>query len=61
MTGPDTSLVGGVVIIPALTVLNLAVGRLEPLRFFHRVLVSESHHPDQGRRVPRGGHAPRER
>ncbi len=41
ITGPDTSLAGGVVIIVTLTLLNLAVGRLEPLRIFHRLLVSE--------------------
>ncbi len=41
ITGPDTSLVGGVVIILALTLLNLAIGRLEPLRVFHRLLLSE--------------------
>lgn len=41
ITGPDTSLAGGVVIILALSAVNLLVGRLEPLRFFHRLLVSE--------------------
>ena len=39
VTGPDTSLVGGVVIIVTLALLNFAVARLEPLRFFHRFLV----------------------
>ncbi len=41
ITGTDTSLAGGVVIILALTLLNLAIGRLEPLRVFHRLLLSE--------------------
>ncbi len=41
ITGPDTSLAGGVVIIVALTLLNLVMGRLEPLRLFHRFLVAE--------------------
>jgi uncharacterized membrane protein YcaP (DUF421 family) len=41
ITGPDTSLSGGIVIIATLAVVNYAVGRLEPLRFFNRFLGSE--------------------
>ncbi len=41
ITGPDSSLVGGVIIIAALTLLNLAIARLEPLPFFHRFLLPE--------------------
>lgn len=41
VTGPDTSLVGGVLIIATLAVANYGVGKLEPLRFFNRFLQSE--------------------
>ncbi len=39
VTGPDASLVGGVVIIVTLSLLNLAVARLELFDFFHRLLL----------------------
>lgn len=39
VTGPDSSLTGGIVIILTLATLNLAVARLEQLRLFHRYLV----------------------
>lgn len=39
MTGPDTSLGGGLVIIVALVGLNYLVGRLDRFRLFHRLLV----------------------
>jgi uncharacterized membrane protein YcaP (DUF421 family) len=41
ITGPDTSLVGGILIVATLGLLNLAVGRLEMLTFFHRLLLSQ--------------------
>src|SRR5436309_13392301 len=41
MTGPDTSLVGGVVIIGTLIVLNFAIGRLDRFGLFHRLLEPE--------------------
>jgi uncharacterized membrane protein YcaP (DUF421 family) len=41
MTGPDNSLVGGVVIIAALVGLNFVVGRLDRFGLFHRLLESE--------------------
>lgn len=37
MTGPDTSLSGGLVIIATLVLLNFVVGRLERHRLFHRL------------------------
>ena len=37
MTGPDTSLLGGLVIIATLVVVNFAVGRLDAVPFFHRI------------------------
>lgn len=37
MTGPDTSLAGGVVIIATLILLNFAIGRLDRFRLFHRL------------------------
>ena len=40
VTGPDSSLVGGIVIILTLSVLNVIVARLELFDFFHRVLLS---------------------
>jgi uncharacterized membrane protein YcaP (DUF421 family) len=36
MTGPDTSLLGGLIIIATLVVLNLVVARLARLDAFHR-------------------------
>ena len=39
ITGPDTSLAGGIVIVATLGVLNLVVGRLEMFRFFQRLLL----------------------
>ncbi|HZU16091.1 MAG TPA: YetF domain-containing protein [Candidatus Dormibacteraeota bacterium] len=39
MTGPDTSLVGGFLIIATLVVLNRAVAMLDRLGIFHRLLV----------------------
>ncbi len=41
ITGPDTSLVGGVVIVGVLAAVNYAVGRLEQVRLFSRVLEGE--------------------
>jgi uncharacterized membrane protein YcaP (DUF421 family) len=41
MTGPDTSLSGGLVIIATLVVLNFAIGRLDRLGLFHRLLEAE--------------------
>lgn len=41
MTGPDTSLAGGVVIVVALVLFNYGVGRLDRFRFFHRLLEPE--------------------
>src|SRR5256885_994345 len=41
MTGPDTSLGGGLVIIVTLIVLNFAVGRLDRFGLFHRLLEPE--------------------
>ena len=40
MTGPDTSLVGGLVLIVALVGANFAVGRLDRLSMFHRIFGS---------------------
>jgi len=37
MTGPDTSLTGGLVIIVSLLVANFVVARLDRLEFFHRL------------------------
>ena len=37
MTGPDTSLAGGLVIIATLILLNFAIGRLDRFRLFHRL------------------------
>ena len=39
VTGPDSSLVGGVVIVITLGAVNVAVARLEMLSFFHRLLL----------------------
>ena len=39
ITGPDTSLVGGIVIVVTLGLLNVLVARLELLGFFHRLLL----------------------
>lgn len=39
VTGPDASLVGGIVIVATLGILNLVVGRLEMLSFFQRLLL----------------------
>ena len=41
MTGPDASLIGGIIIILTLGLLNLLVGRMEMLSFFHRLLLPE--------------------
>src|SRR5207302_10607967 len=41
MTGPDNSLVGGVIIIAALVVLNFVIGRLDRFGLFHRLLEPE--------------------
>jgi uncharacterized membrane protein YcaP (DUF421 family) len=41
MTGPDTSLAGGVLIIGVLVLLNLLVGRLDRWGLFHRLLEPE--------------------
>jgi uncharacterized membrane protein YcaP (DUF421 family) len=41
MTGPDSSLSGGLVIIATLVVLNFVIGRLDRLGLFHRLLESE--------------------
>lgn len=38
MTGPDSSLLGGVIIIVALLAANLFVGRLDAIPAFHRLL-----------------------
>jgi uncharacterized membrane protein YcaP (DUF421 family) len=40
MTGPDTSLLGGLIIIATLVVLNLVVARLARLDAFHRFFSS---------------------
>ena len=40
VTGPDSSLAGGIVIILTLSLLNLVVARLELFSFFHRLLRS---------------------
>lgn len=37
ITGPDTSLAGGLVIIATLILLNFAIGRLDRFRIFHRL------------------------
>lgn len=41
MTGPDASLLGGVIIVVTLVILNFAVGRLAQLGFFHRLFSSQ--------------------
>ena len=41
VTGSDASLLGGIVIIVTLALVNVAVGRLELLGFFHRLLLSQ--------------------
>ena len=41
MTGPDTSVAGGLVIIATLVVLNFAVGRLDRFALFRRMLEPE--------------------
>lgn len=40
VTGPDSSLLGGIVIVLTLGALNLAIARLEMFGFFHRLLLS---------------------
>jgi len=40
VTGPDSSLVGGIVIVITLGVVNVAVARLEMFHFFQRLLLS---------------------
>ena len=42
MTGPDSSLLGGLVIIGTLILLNLAVSRLDRLHFFHRIFSQQA-------------------
>ncbi len=39
VTGPDASLLGGIVIVLTLGILNVIVARLELLGFFHRLLL----------------------
>lgn len=39
VTGPDSSLAGGIVIVVTLGIVNVAVARLELFRFFHRLLL----------------------
>ena len=39
MTGPDSSLGGGLIIIATLVVVNFIVARLDRYRFFHKLLV----------------------
>jgi uncharacterized membrane protein YcaP (DUF421 family) len=41
MTGPDSSLGGGLVIIIALIVINFVIGRLDRFGLFHRMLEPE--------------------
>ncbi|MGH7904268.1 MAG: DUF421 domain-containing protein [Candidatus Dormibacteraceae bacterium] len=41
MTGPDSSLGGGLVIIGALVGLNFVIARLDRYRLFHRLLVPQ--------------------
>jgi uncharacterized membrane protein YcaP (DUF421 family) len=41
MTGPDTSLLGGLIIIGVLVLFNWGLGRLDRYRLFHRLLVPE--------------------
>lgn len=41
MTGPDTSLSGGLIIIGVLILFNWLLGRLDRYRFFHRLLVPD--------------------
>lgn len=41
MTGPDTSLSGGLVIIGVLVLFNWFLGRLDRYRVFHRLLVPD--------------------
>jgi uncharacterized membrane protein YcaP (DUF421 family) len=41
MTGPDSSLVGGVIIIATLVLLNFVIGRLDRFGLFHRLLEGE--------------------
>lgn len=40
MTGPDSSLLGGLIIIGTLIGLNAIVARLDHMPFFHRILTS---------------------
>lgn len=39
MTGPDSSLLGGLIIIGVLVLLNFGIARLDRYRLFHRLLV----------------------
>lgn len=41
MTGPDSSLGGGLIIIGVLVLLNFSISRLDRYRFFHRILVPQ--------------------
>jgi uncharacterized membrane protein YcaP (DUF421 family) len=41
MTGPDTSLLGGMIIIVTLVVINFGVGRLDSLSWFQRLFSAE--------------------
>ncbi len=50
MTGPDSSLLGGLIIIGVLVAFNFIVSRLDENRFFHRLLVPPP------RMIIEGGH-----
>jgi len=41
ITGPDSSLLGGLIIIAILVAFNWALGRLDRYRFFHRLLAPD--------------------
>src|SRR5581483_4423308 len=41
MTGPDASLLGGVLIITTLVLVNFVIGRLDTVPFLHRVLTPQ--------------------
>ena len=40
MTGPDSSLVGGLIIIASLILANFVVGQLDQFEFFHRLFTA---------------------
>lgn len=54
MTGPDTSLSGGLIIIAVLILFNWLLGRLDRYHFFHRLLV-----PDPRIVIRNGAYVPR--